>query len=186
MSALREIAAACRTARLRLGTAESCTGGLLGARITALPGASAFYAGGVICYSNALKEALLGVSPALLAQQGAVSPEVALAMARGALERLHVQVAVAVTGIAGPGGGTPAKPVGTVCLAVAADRHERVATLHLPGTRRQIREATCRAAWELLGEVLRERKGGMTVSAAEPRIRPAGLHPASLPHHPED
>lgn len=155
MNALRAIAAACRSAHLRLGTAESCTGGLLAARITALPGASTFYAGGVVCYSNALKSSLLGVPAELIEQRGAVSNEVALAMARGALSRLDIQIAVAVTGIAGPSGGTPAKPVGTVCLAVASGGAERVATLHLPGSRSRVRAATCEAAWELLLELLR-------------------------------
>ena len=103
----------------RLATAESCTGGLIAAACTARPGSSDWFERGVVTYSNAAKTELLGVPAALIATHGAVSEEVARAMAAGALERAPVQLAVAVTGVAGPGGGTAAKPVGLVWLALA-------------------------------------------------------------------
>lgn len=101
----------------RLATAESCTGGLIAAACTDRAGSSEWFERGFVSYSNEAKAELLGVAPALIAAHGAVSREVALAMARGALARSRADWAVAVTGIAGPGGGTPAKPVGTVWLA---------------------------------------------------------------------
>jgi nicotinamide-nucleotide amidase len=104
---------------LRLATAESCTGGLLAGLLTEIPGASATLERGFVTYSNAAKSSLLGIEPALIERVGAVSEEVARAMAEGALARAPVDLAVAVTGIAGPDGGTPAKPVGLVYLAVA-------------------------------------------------------------------
>lgn len=101
----------------QLVTAESCTGGWIGKVLTDIPGSSAWYLGGVVSYSNSLKQALLGVSPSTLGQHGAVSEQTAREMAQGALERLGGQVALAVTGIAGPDGGLPDKPVGTVWFA---------------------------------------------------------------------
>lgn len=123
-----------------LVSAESCTGGGLGAAVTAVPGSSGWYAGGVIVYSNALKTRLLGVSPSLLAEQGAVSEAVAAAMARGAREALDGDVAVAITGIAGPGGGSAAKPVGTVCFAWAMADDVIVHTCHFSGDREAVRQ----------------------------------------------
>ncbi len=108
----------------RLGLAESCSGGLLAARITDLPGASAYLAGSVVAYSNEAKADLLGVDPALIEAQGAVSPEVAEAMAVGALERFGADVAVSITGIAGPEGGSEEKPVGYVCFNAQAGRRD--------------------------------------------------------------
>jgi nicotinamide-nucleotide amidase len=135
----------------RLGLAESCTGGLLAGRITRVPGASRYLAGSVVAYSNEAKVELLGVDAALIEQHGAVSPEVAEAMARGALERFDADVAVAVTGIAGPDGGTKEKPVGYVCfdtrlrdgLALARD-------LVIPGGREDIRERSTLVGLHLL------------------------------------
>lgn len=102
-----------------LATAESCTGGLVGHAITAIPGASRYYVGGLISYSDRAKQMELGVPAVMLAEHGAVSPEVAVAMADGARLRFGVDVGMAVTGIAGPGGGGAGKPVGVVYLAVA-------------------------------------------------------------------
>src|SRR5262249_41519475 len=120
----------------RLGLAESCSGGLLAARITDLPGSSAYMAGGVVAYSNEAKAELLGVAPGLIEAHGAVSPEVAAAMSRGALERFGADVAVAVTGIAGPDGGSEEKPVGYVCFdARLADGNSIARDPVIPGGR---------------------------------------------------
>ena len=115
---LEALAAALVARRWRLATAESCTGGLIAAACTSLAGSSDWFEAGWVTYSNAAKHADLGVPTATLAAHGAVSAEVVEAMARGALARSGAQLSVAVSGIAGPGGGTPAKPVGTVWVAV--------------------------------------------------------------------
>ena len=138
-----------------IATAESCTAGLLAARLTERAGSSAYVAGGVVVYADSAKTALLGVDPELIAEHGAVSEPVAVAMARGALERLSADTAVAVTGIAGPGGGTPAKPVGTVCFAVAlADGAILTRTTTLPGNRTDVRERSTTVAMHLLRRAL--------------------------------
>jgi competence/damage-inducible protein CinA-like protein len=139
----------------RLGLAESCSGGLLAARITGLPGASAYFAGGVVAYSNAAKAELLGVDPGLIEARGAVSPEVAEAMSRGALERFGADVAVAITGIAGPDGGTEEKPVGYVCFdARLADGASIARDPVIPGGREDIRERSALVAMHLLRTLL--------------------------------
>lgn len=127
-------------------TAESCTGGLIGAALTDIPGSSEWYRGGVISYANEAKIRLLGVSGALLATRGAVSAEVALAMARGACGALGADVALASTGIAGPGGGSPAKPVGTVWLGWALRGGSRAKLFHFSGDRAAIRGQAVDAA----------------------------------------
>jgi nicotinamide-nucleotide amidase len=142
----------------RIATAESCTGGLLAARLTERPGSSAYVAGGVVAYANEAKTELLGVRPDLLATHGAVSEPVAEAMADGALNRFAADTAVAVTGIAGPGGGTADKPVGTVCFTVKlTDGQTSTRTIRLPGDRSDIRERSTTVAMHLLRRALSTR-----------------------------
>ena len=129
--------------------------GLVAARLTDLPGSSAYVAGGVVAYSNEAKSDLLGVDPALIDAHGAVSEPVADAMAQGALGRFGADTAVAITGIAGPGGGTDDKPVGTVCFCVKlADGTTDVRTMRLPGSRSDVRERSTTVAMHLLRRVL--------------------------------
>ncbi|HMC50191.1 MAG TPA: competence/damage-inducible protein A [Solirubrobacterales bacterium] len=140
----------------RLGLAESCSGGLLAARITNLPGASAYMAGSVVSYSNEAKAELLGVDPELIKSKGAVSLEVAEQMARGALERFGANVAVSITGIAGPDGGTEEKPVGYVCFhARLADGTFLARDPVIPGGRADIRERSALVGMHLLRLLLR-------------------------------
>ena len=135
----------------RLGLAESCSGGLLAARITDLPGSSGYMAGGVVSYSNEAKADLLGVDPSLIEAKGAVSPEVAEAMAIGALARFEADVAVAITGIAGPEGGSEEKPVGYVCFnARLADGTVLARDPVIPGGRADIRERSALVGMHLL------------------------------------
>lgn len=139
-----------------VAVAESCTGGLLGARLTERPGSSAYVRGGVIVYADDVKTALAGVDPALLAAHGAVSAEVADALADGARERVGADVGVGITGIAGPGGATPDKPVGRVHVSVSARDGARLARrLDLPGGRADVRERTTTVALHLLARLLR-------------------------------
>ena len=140
----------CRARGLTLATAESCTGGMVAERLTAVPGASDAFVGAVVAYANAVKEAELGVPADVLAAHGAVSEEVARAMARGARERLGADVAVSVTGIAGPDGGTPEKPVGLVHLAVAGPDGEDAVTTSFPGDRDGIRRRAAVTALHLV------------------------------------
>jgi nicotinamide-nucleotide amidase len=133
-----------------LATAESCTGGLVAAEITAVPGSSDVFAGAAVTYSNALKQGLLGVPAQTLEQHGAVSAETARAMAQGARSALGVDAAVAVTGIAGPGGGTPEKPVGLVHLCAATPAGERERRLEIGGGREDVRGRATVAALQLL------------------------------------
>jgi nicotinamide-nucleotide amidase len=130
----------------RIATAESCTGGLLGGRITAVPGSSTFYVGGVVAYDNTVKSQLLDVSPELLDRHGAVSAEVAGAMARGAAVRFGVECAMAVTGIAGPGGGTAEKPVGLVFVGVVIRNELWTQRFIWGGDREQIRARAAQGA----------------------------------------
>jgi nicotinamide-nucleotide amidase len=141
---------------LTLATAESCTGGLVGARLTDIPGASDVYVGGVVAYADSLKISALGVPPELLAEHGAVSAEAAAAMAAGARDRLGADVAVAVTGIAGPEGGTPEKPVGLVHLHASGPDGERAQQLELPGDRETVRLRATVAALHLIRTLVTE------------------------------
>jgi len=143
---------------LSLGLAESCTGGMIASRITRVPGSSVYFAGGVVAYDNRVKEGVLGVPDGELAVYGAVSREVALSMARGAKRVLRTDIGLAVTGIAGPGGETPAKPVGLVYVALEGPRGALCRELRLKGDRREIREAACGAALELLRSYLLDNK----------------------------
>jgi nicotinamide-nucleotide amidase len=144
----------------KLGLAESCSGGLLAARITDLEGASEYMAGGVVAYSNEAKRDLLGVDPELIEAKGAVSPEVAEAMAIGALERFEAGVAVSITGIAGPGGGSEEKPVGYVCFnARLADGTAIAREPVIPGGRLDIRERSALVGMHLLRMLLGEKEG---------------------------
>lgn len=139
----------------RLGVAESCSGGLLAARITDLPGASSYFAGGVVPYSNGAKAELLGVDPALIEAHGAVSPEVAEAMSAGALERFGADVAVSITGIAGPDGGSDDKPVGYVCFHARLAGGASIARDPvIPGGREDIRERSALVGMHLLRTLL--------------------------------
>jgi nicotinamide-nucleotide amidase len=138
-----------------LALAESSTGGLLGARITERPGSSDYFAGGVVSYSNEAKSELLGVDPALIERHGAVSPEVAEAMADGALARFGADTAVAITGVAGPGGGTDSKPVGYVCwCAKTSDGRSLARDVTLPGGRVDVRDRSTTVAMHLLRRLL--------------------------------
>jgi len=152
---LAALATALTTRGWMLATGESCTGGLLAAACTTRAGSSDWFERGVVSYSNAAKTELLGVPAALITRHGAVSAEVACAMAEGLLARAPVQLAVSVTGIAGPGGGTPGKPVGTVWMALAQRGQPAAARLlRLHGDRAAIRAQTVTAALRALLDTL--------------------------------
>jgi nicotinamide-nucleotide amidase len=147
----------CRARGLTLATAESCTGGLVAVRITSVPGSSDVFVGGIVSYANDVKAAELGVPEEVLREHGAVSPETAAAMADGVRERLHADVGVAVTGIAGPGGGTADKPVGLVYAhAVGPDGARRAAELNFPGDRETIRSRATVATLHLVRKLVTE------------------------------
>ncbi|MEN9769702.1 MAG: hypothetical protein RLZZ180_1332 [Pseudomonadota bacterium] len=139
---------------LMLCTAESCTGGLIAAACTERAGSSLWFERGFVSYSNASKTDLLGVPPDLIARHGAVSQEVARAMAAGALAHARAELAVAVTGVAGPGGGSADKPVGTVWLAWALGSQVRTELRHFEGDRSAVRQATVARALQGLIEML--------------------------------
>ncbi len=147
---VQQLAQALRAKGWHMATAESCTGGLIAAACTAVAGASDWFERGWVTYTNQAKSDLLGVPTELFNQVGAVSEEVALAMVQGALQRAPVQLAVAVTGIAGPSGATPGKPVGTVWLAWGTATKTQALRLQLPGERDAVRRATVSAALQRL------------------------------------
>jgi nicotinamide-nucleotide amidase len=172
-----QVAGLLRSSGLTIATAESCTGGLLAGRLTDLAGSSDYVRGGLVVYSDAAKVALAGVDPELIARVGAVSVEVAEALAEGAIAALDADVGVGITGIAGPGGGTPDKPVGTVCFSVAlrgggedgggpARLTRRVV---LPGGRFDVRDRSTTVAMHLVRRLLRGERDGDSSSGSEDR-----------------
>jgi PncC family amidohydrolase len=155
-SAAKLLGAALSACGKTVAVAESCTGGLLGGAITSIPGSSLYFSGGVVAYGNPAKISLLGVPSDLIAERGAVSREVALAMAEGVLSLFRADLAVAVTGVAGPGGGSRGKPVGTVWVALVAPGGVRYAhRFRFPGGREAVRRETVRASLRAAVDVLR-------------------------------
>jgi nicotinamide-nucleotide amidase len=151
-----QVAELLREGGLTIATAESCTGGLLAARLTDLPGSSEYVAGGLVVYSNEAKTALAGVPEALIESVGAVSAEVAEALADGARSRVGADVGVGITGIAGPGGGSESKPVGLVWLSVAGPDGARITrSTTLPGGRADVRDRSTTVAMHLVRRLLR-------------------------------
>ena len=145
-----------RKRELKLALAESCTGGLIGDRITNVPGSSEYFLGGLVAYANEAKVALLGVSWDTLNTKGAVSQETVLEMARGARRILNTDIAVAVTGIAGPGGGTPEKPVGTTWIGLVAKQGEWTRLFQFSGNREQNKISSANAALQMLLDYLQD------------------------------
>jgi nicotinamide-nucleotide amidase len=145
----------CRARGWKIATAESCTGGLIAASLTAIAGSSDIMDRGFVTYSNAAKTEMLGVDPALIERAGAVSQDVAHAMAAGALARSAADVAVAVTGVAGPGGGTATKPVGLVWFGLATKRLVQETHRIFPGDRTTVRAATVGLAMSLIADAAR-------------------------------
>ena len=153
------VLSAARAAGLHVATAESCTGGLVAAALTSIAGSSDVVEAGLVTYSNAAKTALLGVPEALIAEHGAVSTQVAWAMAQGALERTGADLAVSITGVAGPGGGTADKPVGLVCFALAGRGEETVTRVERFGDigREAVRRGSVMVALNMLSQRLDSR-----------------------------
>jgi nicotinamide-nucleotide amidase len=148
------VVALCRSRGLRIAVGESCTGGLVGARITAIPGSSASFIGGVIAYDDRVKTELLGVPADVIAAHGAVSEPVVRLMATGARARFGADVGIGLSGIAGPGGGSAEKPVGTVWIAVDVQGTVRTLGRGYPGDREEIRARSAQAALDLVRGVL--------------------------------
>jgi PncC family amidohydrolase len=146
----REIVRCADAKNITIGAAESCTGGMVAAALTSVPGSSEVFKGAVVSYVNEVKVALLDVKGETLLKEGAVSEKVALEMARGARKALFVDYAVSITGVAGPGGGSARKPVGTVWIAVVGNREERAMLHRFVGTREQIRLASAETALQKL------------------------------------
>jgi len=142
--------------RMFVATAESCTGGGIAAAITEIPGSSEIFAYGIVSYSNEAKERLLQVPHTLIEEYGAVSREVAQAMAQGARKLSEADIAIAVTGIAGPSGGSVQKPVGLVYIAVSGDKGTKADRYHFSGARREVRQKTKDAAISLALQYLQE------------------------------
>jgi nicotinamide-nucleotide amidase len=152
----------CKRGGLHIAVGESCTGGLLGARLTAIPGSSAVMTGGVIAYSNAVKTEMLGVPTALIERHGAVSEPVAVAMASGARSRVGAEIGVGVTGVAGPDGGTPDKPVGLVWIAVDVGGTVQARGPRLIGDRAEIRYRASQTALDMMRRLVSDRLAAAT------------------------
>jgi nicotinamide-nucleotide amidase len=169
----QQVAALLRGPPVRtVAVAESCTGGLMAARLTDPAGASDYALGGAVVYSDEAKTELAGVPPELVERHGAVSPEVAAALADGAIARLRAEVGVGITGIAGPGGGTEAKPVGLVCFCVAERGGRRIErSLQLPGSRADVRDRSTTVAMHLLRRLLRGEHDAAGPAAEAERTR---------------
>lgn len=162
-----------------IATAESCTGGLLGDRVTEVPGSSTYYLGGVIAYANDVKEDLLDVHKATMVEYGAVSEQTALEMARGARRALKADYGLSVTGIAGPGGGTPEKPVGLTWVAVSGPEGDRAARHIYPGSRVENKHAAVDSVLELLLQIL-EDDGGEAIQVETSRDSKDRLVPTAF------
>ena len=159
-SAAKLLGAALSASGKTVAVAESCTGGLLGGAITSIPGSSRYFSGGVLAYADSAKISVLAVPPALIAARGAVSRDVALAMAEGVLSLFPVDLAIAVTGVAGPGGGSRGKPAGTVWVAVVTPGGVRYAhRFRFSGGREAVRRETVRASLGAAIDVLRSGAG---------------------------
>jgi nicotinamide-nucleotide amidase len=144
----------CRDRKFKIATAESCTGGAIATLLTEIPGSSKAFERGFVTYSNESKTEMLGVDKSLIDKHGAVSAEVASAMAKGALKNSHADIAISVTGIAGPDGGTLEKPVGLVYLGVATKNGVKAAEHRFKGNRCDVRLSSIKAALSMLGEAL--------------------------------
>lgn len=151
---LNQIAKTLIKRKLSLSVCESCTGGMLGTLITGEPGSSKYFCGGVIAYSNEVKQRVVGVRQATLRKYGAVSAEVAREMAQGVLKRFKADISISITGIAGPTGGTKKKPVGLVYFCVATRQHVAVENRVFKGSRNQIRKEACKKVLRLLKHLL--------------------------------
>jgi nicotinamide-nucleotide amidase len=169
------VGARLHAAGLTVGVAESCTGGLIGHRITQIPGSSDYFLGSLVTYSNQAKVAVLGVPEKVLAEHGAVSPPVAIAMAAGARRALGAAIAVSVTGIAGPGGGTPEKPVGLTYIGFSGPKGEECEEHRLGGTRDMIKMRAANAALSLLLRQVERLAGGARRRVGKPSAN-ARLH----------
>ena len=156
MATEKTVAERCRALSLRLAVAESCSGGLIAHRLTNIPGISECFLGGVVSYANSAKTALLGVPAEMIAAKGAVSEEVARAMVTGVCSRLSADVGVAVTGIAGPGGGTPDKPVGTVWMAAKVGNDTVSKCKQFSGTRDRVIDRATTEVLLMLLELLNQ------------------------------
>ncbi|HOX91924.1 MAG TPA: CinA family protein [Spirochaetales bacterium] len=155
----RRLLAVCRLQGLRLGLAESCTGGLVASSITAIPGSSDVFLGGVVSYSNSVKQALLGVREETLAEHGAVSEQCVREMATGAARALQADCSIAISGIAGPGGGTKDKPVGTVFIAWLVRGQMNSMLVVLTGRRNSVRRKAAAIAMQCLADTLAKQIG---------------------------